>query len=110
MSKDEKPHEKFQEKPRTVKAPFSADDTDEGASVYASDKVAADAPAPKGKEAAPEGAAAAPKKKASAPGCTLCRVTGTSLKYHGRVIPEGTVAEFDDKTVLEMPDVLVSVE
>jgi hypothetical protein len=54
--------------------------------------------------------AAAAKPKATRQGCTLCKVTGTSIKYNGKLIPEGTVAEFDDATVLDMPGVLVSQE
>jgi hypothetical protein len=64
--------------------------------------------------AAAKAAAAAPlpvaKVKASTPGYTMCRVTGTAIRYQKKLIPEGTVAEFDDATVLDMPGVLVSVE
>lgn len=49
-------------------------------------------------------------KKATKPGFTMCKVTGTAIKYGGKKLPEGTVAEFDDATILEMPGVLVSVE
>jgi hypothetical protein len=65
-------------------------------------------PAPAKTEEKPQRAAA--KQKAKQPGCTLCRVTGTSIKYNGKRLPEGTVAEFDDATVLDMPGVLVSQE
>ena len=49
-------------------------------------------------------------KKATKAGFTMCKVTGTAIKYGGKLIAEGTVAEFDDATILEMPAVLVSVE
>ena len=55
-------------------------------------------------------AKAPPKRKASQPGHTFCRVTGTAVKYHGRIVPEGTEDEFEDSIVLSMPEVFVSLE
>jgi hypothetical protein len=43
-------------------------------------------------------------------GCVRCRVTGSGIKYHGRRFEEGTIADFDEKTVAEMPDILVPVD
>jgi hypothetical protein len=42
-------------------------------------------------------------------GEVCCRVTGSNIKYHGRVIEVGTIAEFDAATVREMKDILVPV-
>lgn len=63
-----------------------------------------EAPAPKPAKKA------APPPKATRPGHTVCRITGTAVKYHGRIIPEGTEGEFEDSLVVEMPDVFVSLE
>jgi hypothetical protein len=52
----------------------------------------------------------APKQKATQRGHTLCRITGTAIHYNGRVYGVGVVDEFDDASVLDMPDVFVSVE
>ena len=43
-------------------------------------------------------------------GCIRCRVTGGGIKYHGRLIEEGKIADFDEKTVREMRDTLVPID
>lgn len=50
------------------------------------------------------------KPKAKAAGHTVCRITGGAVVYHGQFIPEGTVGEFEDAIVLDMPKVFVSLE
>jgi hypothetical protein len=51
-----------------------------------------------------------PKPKAKRAGHTVCRITGTDVSYHGKYVKEGTVGEFEDAIVLDMPHVFVSLE
>lgn len=45
-----------------------------------------------------------------AAGAVRCRVTGGGIKYHGRRFEEGTIADFDEKTVREMSSTLVPID
>jgi hypothetical protein len=44
------------------------------------------------------------------PGCVRCRVTGSAIKYHGKMYEAGKVADFDKVTQREMAHILVPID